>query len=192
MKRLFLKERKYLWVVLICIGFMGVLLTPYETVQAQSNKPLAYALSGKVISVADGDTLTIRDTKNEKIRLASIDAPEKKGGSKRPAQPYSETSRDYLAKLVAGQTLTLICFEKDRYGRHICDVPVAQTTANRLLVEAGLAWANQQAGGKFLRDKTLLILEEQAREAKRGLWVEPRPVAPWVWRQACWQQGKCS
>lgn len=175
----------------VCIVTLGLSLSLAGVVLAQSKLKPTYTLTGKVIRVADGDTLTIRGTENQKIRLASIDAPEKKSGSKRPAQPYSEPSREYLAKLVAGQTITVLCFEKDRYDRHICDIPVNQTTANRLLVEAGLAWANQQAGGKYLRDKELLVLEQQARVAKRGLWVEPNPVAPWVWRKRCWQQGQC-
>lgn len=185
------------WVkaTLICIITLGLSLSPITTVLAQpKTKPKTkptYTLTGKVIQVSDGDTLTIRGVENQKIRLASIDAPEKKSGSNRPAQPYSEPSREYLAKLVAGQTITLLCFEKDRYDRHICDIPVNQTTANRLLVEAGLAWANQQAGGKYLRDNDLLGLERQARAAKRGLWAEPNPVAPWVWRYKCWQLGQC-
>jgi micrococcal nuclease len=186
-------------VKLSCIITLGLSLSPPMTVLAQSKtqpkhqpKPQpTYTLTGKVIRVSDGDTLTIRGLENQKIRLASIDAPEKKSGSKRPAQPYSEPSREYLAQLVAGQTITVLCFEKDRYDRHICDIPVNQTTANRLLVDAGLAWANQQAGGKYLRDNDLLGLEQQARAAKRGLWVEPNPVAPWVWRYKCWKLGQC-
>lgn len=181
------------WVkgVLICVITLSLSLGPTAAILAQPKTQPTYTLSGKVIKVSDGDTLTIRGVENQKIRLASIDAPEKKSGSNRPAQPYSETSREFLAKLVAGQTITVLCFEKDRYDRHICDIPVNQTTANRLLVEAGLAWANQQASGKYLRDNDLLGLERQARAAKRGLWVEPNPIAPWVWRYKCWQLGQC-
>ena len=38
-----------------------------------------YTLTGKVVKIADGDTLTILDSANtqHKIRLAGIDAPEK-------------------------------------------------------------------------------------------------------------------
>ena len=176
---------------IVCTVALSLSLSTPTAVLAQTKIKPTYTLTGKVIRVSDGDTLTIRGAGNQKMRLASIDAPEKKSSSKRPAQAYSEPSREYLAKLVAGQTITVLCFEKDRYDRHICDIPVQQTTANRLLVEAGLAWANQQAGGKYLRDKVLLVLEQQARAAKRGLWVEPDPVAPWVWRKRCWQQGQC-
>lgn len=185
---------------LICllIGFSlslstGVLGQPAQATQANPvTAQHSYTITGKVIRVADGDTLTIRNTENQKIRLASIDAPEKKSSSKRLGQPYSEPSRLFLSNLVAGKTITVLCFETDRYGRHICDIPVNQTTANRLLVEAGLAWANQQADGKYLRDNELLVFEQQARDAKRGLWVEPQAVAPWVWRISCWQKGQCS
>lgn len=154
-----------------------------------------YALSGKVVSVADGDTLTLRDSSNQKIRLASIDTPEKKSGSKRPGQPYAQAARQYLADAVAGRELTLTCYETDRYGRHICDIPLIDqpplTTVNQALVLAGYAWANQQAGGKYLRDDTLMALQAQAKTQKRGLWAQPDPVAPWVWRVQCWRKGQC-
>lgn len=155
-----------------------------------------YTLSGKVIRVADGDTLTLRDGSNQKIRLASIDTPEKKSGSKRPGQPYAQAATKYLADAVAGSELTLTCYETDRYGRHICDIPLTGqeplTTVNQALVLAGFAWANQQAGGKYLRDDTLMALEAQAKAQKRGLWAQPNPVAPWVWRVQCWRKGQCS
>ncbi|HBI83285.1 MAG TPA: nuclease, partial [Alcaligenaceae bacterium] len=52
-------------------------------------------------------------------------------------------------------------------------------------------WANQQGGGKYLRDRSLVDLEKQARAQKLGLWAEPNAVAPWVWRDVCWQKQKC-
>ena len=151
-----------------------------------------FTLTGKIIQVSDGDTINILvDRQTHRIRLASIDAPETAHGSARPGQPYGEASRKHLAEYVAGKTLTLICYEKDHYGREVCDVPVADTTANRLQVEHGMAWANQQGGGKFLRDRTLVELEKAARHARRGLWAEPQAIAPWVWRVSCWQKQEC-
>ena len=151
-----------------------------------------FTLTGKVIQVSDGDTINLLvDRQTHRIRLASIDAPETAHGSARPGQPYGEASRKHLAEYVAGKTLTLICYEKDHYGREVCDVPVADTTANRLQVEHGMAWANQQGGGKFLRDRTLVELEQAAKHARRGLWAEPQAIAPWVWRVSCWQKQEC-
>jgi len=152
----------------------------------------AYELTGKVIRVADGDTITVRgEHGNHRIRLASIDAPETGSGSKRPGQPYGNASRKYLADQVAGKTLTLTCYEADRYGRHICDVPLGDYTANQLLVFAGMAWANRQGNDKYLRDESLLQLQQDAQNNKRGLWVEPGAVAPWQWRRDCWRNGQC-
>jgi endonuclease YncB( thermonuclease family) len=152
-----------------------------------------YKLTGKVVRVSDGDTINLLiDNKQERIRLASIDAPETAHGSSQPGQPFGEASRKNLANYVAGKTITITCFEKDRYDRHICDIPVDGTTANRLQVEQGFAWANQQAKGKFLRDKSLLELEKSARQKKLGLWAEPGAVAPWEWRLQCWKNKKCS
>jgi endonuclease YncB( thermonuclease family) len=86
----------------------------------------------------------------------------------------------------------VVCFEKDHYDRHICDIPINGTTANRLQVEQGYAWANQQAKGKYLRDKSLPDLEKSARQKKLGLWAEPGAMAPWAWRVECWKNKKCS
>ncbi len=152
----------------------------------------SYTLTGRIIQVSDGDTINILvDRQTHRVRLASIDAPETGHGSARPGQPFGEASRKNLAQHVAGKTLTLVCYEKDHYGRDVCDIPVDNTTANRLQVQSGMAWANQQGGGKYLRDRSLPALENQARSARAGLWVEPKPVAPWVWRQICWQKHQC-
>lgn len=153
---------------------------------------VAYQITGKVVNVADGDTITVRDgSENYRIRLASIDAPEKGNGSNRPGQPYGEASRRFLAGEVAGKEVTLECFEEDRYGRHICNVLMGEITANQLLVYAGMAWANRQGKDKYLRDRRLLALQDDAKANKRGLWAEPDPVPPWVWRYDCWRQGQC-
>ena len=151
-----------------------------------------YALSGKVVQVSDGDTINLLvDKTQHRIRLASIDAPETSHGSDRPGQPFGEASRKNLADYVAGKTLTLTCYEKDHYGRDVCDVPANGTTANRLQVQDGMAWANQQAKGKFLRDKALVSVQNDAQKKKLGLWAEPGAVAPWDWRVVCWQNKKC-
>ncbi len=162
---------------------------------AQAANPSAttpYTLTGRVVQVSDGDTINILvERETHRIRLASIDAPETGHGSARPGQPFGEASRKFLAEHVAGKTLTLLCFEKDQYGRDVCDVPVDGTTANRLQVQGGMAWANQQGGGKYLRDRSLLTLEKQAQAARAGLWAEPNPVKPWAWRYQCWQKHQC-
>jgi endonuclease YncB( thermonuclease family) len=174
--------------VLLSVGGLGADASLLGSAQASGQ----YMLSGKIVQVSDGDTVNILvNQQTHRIRLASIDAPETAHGSNRPGQPYGEASRKHLADYVAGKTLTLICFEKDQYGRDVCDIPVGDTTANRLQVQHGMAWANQQGQGKYLRDQKLVELEKKAKQAKLGLWVEPQAVAPWVWRHDCWQKQKC-
>ncbi len=54
-------------------------------------------LTGKVVKITDGDTLYVLDAsyQQHKIRLAGIDAPERK-------QAYGLASRKHLASIVAG------------------------------------------------------------------------------------------
>ncbi|TAM90690.1 MAG: nuclease [Candidimonas sp.] len=162
--------------------------------RAQAPAGLAtYALTGRVVHVADGDTFTLlSEGRRERIRLASIDAPETTKGRERPGQPMAQVARQALAGMVAGKFLTLTCFERDHYGRSVCDVPLARGgTVNRELVAQGLAWANRQRHGKYLRDPRMAALEASARAARRGLWRDASPVPPWVWRYQCWRHGHC-
>ena len=178
---------------LVAFGVCG--LAGFDCIVSQQGSAFAsgsYTLTGRVVQVSDGDTINILvDRQTHRVRLASIDAPETGHGSARPGQPFGEASRKNLATYVAGKTLTLICYEKDHYGRDVCDIPAEDTTANRLQVQSGMAWANQQGNGKYLRDHSLTALEKQAKSARAGLWAEPKPVAPWIWRQICWQKHQC-
>lgn len=190
------KKIGFYWFLASVTAVVGLSSTQFSLVNllpAAHAAGAPYKLTGKVVRVSDGDTVNLLvENKQERIRLASIDAPETAHGSSQPGQPFGEASRKNLAEYVAGKTLTVVCFEKDHYDRHICDIPVNGTTANRLQVEQGYAWANQQAKGKYLRDKSLPELEKSARQKKLGLWAEPGPVAPWDWRVECWKNKKCS
>lgn len=195
MKKMNLKKSSIVFLFAAVLGAAGLwssVQSPVELLPAAQASG-SYSLTGRVVRVSDGDTINLLvEKKQERIRLASIDAPETAHGSDRPGQPFGEASRKNLAQQVAGKTLTLTCFEKDRYDRHICDIPLDGTTANRLQVEQGMAWANQQAKGKYLRDKSLPELEKAARQKKLGLWSEPGAVSPWQWRVVCWKDKKCS
>jgi len=151
----------------------------------------AQTASFKVIDVADGDTITVLDASNtsHRIRLANIDAPETGGGRCRPTQPWATQSKNELTRMVKGRQVGLACAEVDRYGRQICDVLVDGTTANRALVESGLAWANR-ANPHYLRDHAVATAESRAQQARIGLWSAPAQTAPWEWRKTQWNQGE--
>lgn len=82
------------------------LLTAWQIAQS------AKTLQGRVVSVADGDTLTILVNRQQvKVRLADIDAPESK-------QPFGTRSRQSLATLCFNKEARLETQGKDRYGGH--------------------------------------------------------------------------
>ena len=133
----------------------------------------ATAHAAEVISIADGDTLTVlEDRKQVKIRLANIDAPEKK-------QAFGERSRQSLADLCFRKEATYQVQDIDRYGRTVAVVTCEGVEANRAQVERGMAWVYE----RYNKDAGLPALQEQARTGKHGLWADPDPVPPWQWRR---------
>lgn len=177
------------WLLLLATFLLGA-------GQATAQVPplgVSHVLHGDVIRVNDGDTLRWRGLNGRyyTIRLASIDAPET-GNRERPGQPFAQVSRRALEDRVLGRRLEARCYEVDGYGRDVCDVLLPEGgTASQSLVDAGLAWANQQFDGKYLREPGLLAREARARAAGQGLWVSSQAMAPWVWRQRCWRDGQC-
>ncbi len=89
---------------------------------------LAEPLTGKVVKVADGDSITVLENTNtqHRIRLQGIDAPERK-------QAFGSASRKNLASLVAGKTVTVNRDKRGRDGRitgSVYDVLVREFAAN--------------------------------------------------------------
>jgi len=188
--------RRYAGVALVAVlAVLGWWQSDLVVAPGNASVPEEYAfqLSGKVVHVADGDSFTLQVRGHrESIRMASIDAPETHKSNDRPGQPLAKASRRSLAALIQGKQLTVYCYERDHYQRSICDVPLAQgKTANQLQVMKGMAWANMEGRGKFMRDLSLPSLQEKARQQKEGLWKEKNQVQPWVWRYQCWKQKQC-
>lgn len=136
--------------------------------------------SARVVAISDGDTLTVLDEsmRQHKIRLAGIDAPEKR-------QPFGTQSKQHLSDLVFGKQVEADCIKVDRYHRQICKITFNGVDANLEQVKAGMAWwyrTYSQDQAKV--DQTLYAAaEKDARENRRGLWREPEAMAPWDWRR---------
>ena len=129
-------------------------------------------LSGKVIGVTDGDTIKVLVNKETiKVRLEGIDAPES-------GQSFGNKAKKALSEMVAGKTVTVKKTGTDKYGRTLGIVIVGVVDANAKLVEDGWAWHFK----KYSSDERLAKLEEVARTAKRGLWADENPLAPWDYR----------
>lgn len=141
----------------------------------------ATTISGKVVGVADGDTITVLDDSNtqHKIRLAGIDAPEKK-------QPFGNVSKQSLSDLVYGKQVSVDYNKQDRYGRTVGKVIIDGTDVNLEQVKRGLAWFYKKYQNEQpLKDRLdYLHAQEAAEKTKVGLWVDPKPIAPWDFRRA--------
>jgi endonuclease YncB( thermonuclease family) len=130
-------------------------------------------IQGKVVSIADGDTFTMLvDNEQVKVRLHGIDCPEK-------GQDFGKVAKEFLADYVFGKVVSVKYMDTDRYGRTIGMVVVGGVNLNEKLLEAGLAWHYKT----YDKNPDWAKLEEQARRAKKGLWVQPNAVPPWDYRK---------
>jgi endonuclease YncB( thermonuclease family) len=128
---------------------------------------------GRVVRVHDGDTLTVViQQKQLRVRLDAVDAPELR-------QAFGRGSMQSLLELCGGKQAELSTRGKDRYGRTIAGVKCAGIDANAEQVRRGMAWVYTRYAPKR---SPLYALERDARVARRGLWLDARPTAPWEWR----------
>ncbi len=124
----------------------------------------------------DGDTLKVlRDGTNDvTIRLSGIDCPEKR-------QAFGQRARQAASDLSFGKMVTVKEQGKDRYGRTLGEVMLPDgRSLNHELVRMGMAWWYEKYAPQ---DAELQKLEKQARTARVGLWADPAPVPPWVYRK---------
>lgn len=132
------------------------------------------AAGAPVVSISDGDTLTVLESGNKqvKIRLAYVDAPEKR-------QNYGARARESLASLCYGKDASYRVVDVDRYGRSVALVTCGGVQVNQAQVERGYAWAYR----RYNPDPAIDRLEQAARAAKNGLWADAAPVPPWEFRR---------
>jgi endonuclease YncB( thermonuclease family) len=131
-------------------------------------------LPGEITQVADGDSLTLKtaDGKEHALRLYGVDAPE--GG-----RPFSEAASAFVATATLGSTVTAQELgPPDSHGRKVARVICSDGQDLGLaLVTAGLAWWQPQQAPD---DALLRDAEQEARQARRGLWQDDNPKPPWM------------
>lgn len=139
----------------------------------------AATIEGRVVSVADGDTITVlsADKVQHKIRLAGVDAPEK-------TQPFGQRSKQSLSELVFDKTVTVETNKRDKYQREVGKVVVDGLDANLEQVKRGMAWHYKayEREQSAIDRKAYADAEIEANEARRGLWTDTEPVPPWEFR----------
>jgi endonuclease YncB( thermonuclease family) len=139
----------------------------------------AKILTGRVVKISDGDTLTVLDEskRQHKVRLVGIDAPERK-------QAFGTVSRQNLADLVFGKKVAVEWSKQDRYQRVLGKVQLNGQDINLKQIKAGLAWHYKRYDkDQRLADRQLYAEAQKAASLKGiGLWSDPAPVAPWDFR----------
>ncbi len=160
-----MKKIIYLVLLLICFGFKNA---------------FAEVLIGKVVSVSDGDTITLLDEAKVqyKIRLVGIDAPEK-------TQSFGQASKRNLSDLIFGKEVHVEWFKKDRYQRTLGKVILNGQDICLEQVRRGMAWHYK----KYQREQSLedqrvySEAEVKARASRLGLWIDSDPIEPSAFRR---------
>ena len=136
---------------------------------------------GTVERVVDGDTIVFKagDAKTQRVRLADIDTPELD-------QPWGGEAKAALKGWAENRRAQIRIVDTDRYGRLVATLWIDGKNINRRLVAKGRAWVYR----RYLRDRALLRLEENAKANGLGLWSSEDVVEPRVWRQQRRSQAK--
>lgn len=147
---------------------------------------LGHALEGRVMKVKDGDTVVISPEhagiNSFTCRLYGIDAPETAHGEK-AAQPFGEEASNALKHMIFGEIITVIPTGAKTYGRDVCRLSKGSMDINLELVKRGYAWAYREyLKGPYVSE--YISAETDARENKRGLWIERNPLPPWEFRKS--------
>ena len=150
------------------VALLVLLLAHVAGAQAPS------VFTGRVVGVLDGDSLVVlRDGREVQVRLHGVDAPE--GG-----QAFGSVCKRALSNLVFGKTVTVQVVDIDRYKRSVSRVTADGLDVGLELIRGGFAWHYRQ----YSNDARYAAAQDDARRARRGLWQDARPTAPWEYRQA--------
>jgi len=140
----------------------------------------AELITGRVVGVADGDTITVLDNTNtqHKVRLAGIDAPEKK-------QAFGAASKKSLSDLVYGKQVSVDWQKQDRYGRKVAKVIINGIDANLEQIKRGMAWfyAKYQKELPAQDRQNYTSAQDYAEKSQLGLWADKNPIPPWDFRK---------
>lgn len=156
---------------------------PAPSPAASAEKPSVEqsgVLQGKVVDLGWGDSLTVQDaqSKQHRVRLLGIDAPEKE-------QAFGPAARQKLSLLVFSKMVVVKYAKMDRSGRPLGKVTLGAVDVNLEMLKAGLAWYYPNDKDLPESDRPLYAgAEREAKAANRGLWKDEAPLPPWEFRQA--------
>jgi endonuclease YncB( thermonuclease family) len=129
--------------------------------------------SGKVTAIEDAATLEIaHGGKGERLRLAGVAPPE-------ADQPWGRQAKEFVKENALGQVVTVEPQGVDHKQRPLAHIILPDgRDLGAEMVKEGLAWHYR----RWSKNPLLGDLEKDARDERRGLWQDPKPVPPWEWR----------
>ena len=138
---------------------------------------LAESFIARSVAVLDGDTVLVRREaggRPMRVRLADIDAPEK-------GQDFGDASKRSLKEMLSGRQVRVDPVAVDVYGRLVARLYTddGNNSVNAELIRRGMAWEYSLHHGNL----EYLRLQDEAKQARRGLWVQRDPVPPSQWRK---------
>ena len=109
------RTAKLIWLIALAAVFSASCSRQPErktTPRPQTARGGSQTLTGRVVRIADGDTITVLDSSDtqHRIRLEGIDAPESH-------QAFGTQSKKNLSEMVFGKDVTIVYQKTDQYGR---------------------------------------------------------------------------
>jgi len=137
-------------------------------------------LKGRVVRIADGDTVTMLDETRVqyRIRLQGIDAPESH-------QAFGAKSKQSLSGMIFDKDVTADCGKTDQYSRQVCKIMLDGQDINLEQIKAGMAWHYKEYEREQSAEdrESYARAEDEARAAHRGLWMDSNPTEPSEFRR---------
>ena len=150
---------------------LAALLCLALAVPAAADSP---QFTGAVISVADGDTITVltKDKRQVKIRLYGIDCPERN-------RSFGVRAKQATSDAVFGKPVTVQPMDMDRHDQTVAVVYMpGGKSLNEHLVREGMAWVYPQYCKQEEICAPLRKLEQAARSQRRGVWDDKDQMSP--------------
>ncbi len=165
--------KKLIFVLFLSIFSLANFTSAQDFVKSTST------ITGKVIGIADGDTVTILNDKHEqiKIRLIGIDCPEK-------SQAFGSRAKKTLSDKVFSQNVKVETRGKDKYSRTLGVVKIGDEDINEYMISQGVAWHYKKYAKTQPEEEAnrYAKAQELASQNKRGLWIQENPIPPWEFR----------
>ena len=166
---------------LLCAGAVGLVwLVCRRLIRYLFRPRFPRTFTARVTYVCDGDSIWVKPRWNRhtKLRLIGMDAPETE-------QAFGRDATETLRRKIAGETVTVTAVGVDPYGRLISRILLGRTDISEFMIKEGLAWPYQRYYARLTQNEVVRYnaAYESAKKARRGLWQEKNPLAPWTWRE---------